>query len=283
MRASPATDFVTALDAPLDLVRRDFSKWAPTVAVFTYALVILNIPGQFAARWMMEEIQSGDPMVLATYYPVIMGGACCSYPLIFVGFAAQAVCLAHVVAGRPAGLMDSLRPVFRLDFMMAYVVSLVVAILAFGTCCFGGFLIWVPLGLVLPTAIEEGTGFGAVSRSMDLSLLRTGPGLFDRPGWKLVALTFAWAVLQGAAGAVAQLPVLVTMGWEAWDALSSGDPEKLALLGSVNPWVSTLGSLLSGTVQLFTNAYFLGGSMLIYRDARELADGRGLEAAIEGS
>lgn len=283
MRASPATDFVTALDAPLDVVRNDFSKWAPTLAVFVYAIVILNIPGQFAARWMMEEIKSGDPMVLATYYPVIIGGACCSYPLIFLGAAAQSVCLAHVVGGRPAGLMDSLRPVFTAPFLLAYLVSLVVTILAFGTCCFGGFLIWVPLGLILPTAIEEGTGMAAVGRSMDLSLMRTGPGLFDRPGWKVVALTFAWAVLQTAVSSVAQVPVIASAGWEAWEAISTGDPEKLAMLGSVNPWVGTLAALLSGTAQLFTNAYFLGGLMLIFRDARELADGRGLEAEIDAS
>ena len=150
------------------------------------------------------------------------------------------------------------------------------------TCCVGGFLVWIPLGLIMPVALEEGVGVQALQRSVDLGMMRTGPAWHERPGWKIVALTLAYFVLSTAAGAVAQVPLLASMGWQFYDALTSGDPSQLATMGTVNPWAATVGMLLSATVRLFSDAYYWAGLFLIYKDARERAEGTALEAAIEG-
>jgi hypothetical protein len=50
----------------------------------------------------------------------------------------------------------------------------------------------------------------------------------------------------------------------------------------VDPWLGTLGALAGAALQMFVYAYALAGPMLVFRDAREFYDGRGLEARIAG-
>lgn len=285
-RATPAVDFITALDAPLDVLRRDFGKWAPTLAILIYSGILLQIPAQFANRWMMEDLQSGEVEAMFAWLPLILGTSCIAFPVLMVGVAAEGVCVGHVVAGRPAGVMDSLRPLGTVNYWIALVISgtfsVIGGLAACLTCGIGGLLVWVPLGLILPVALEEKLGLGSVQRALDLGLMRTGPAWYDRPGFKVGALTLAYGVLTLAAGAVAQVPVFGSMGWEFYDAITSGDPERLATLGTVNPWAATVGMLLGGAVRIFTDTYYWAGLFLIYADARERAGGAGLEAAIEG-
>lgn len=281
-RSTPAVDFITALDAPLDVVRGDFGKWAPTLALLVYSGVLLQIPAQFANRWMVEDLQGGNLESVMGWMPVILGSTCVSLPFLLLGIAAEGICIGHVVAGRPAGVVDSLRPLLSLNYWFALAISGVFSTIAAVSCCIGGFLVWIPLGMIMPVALEEGLGVQSVQRSVDLGLMRTGPAWHDRPGWKVVALTLAYMVLATAAGAVAQVPIFASMGWEMYDAITSGDSARLATMGSVNPWAATVGMLLGATVRLFSDTYYWAGLFLIFRDARERASGAGLEAAIQG-
>lgn len=276
---TPAVDFIAALDAPLDVVRRQLGKAAPTMAVLIFTGVLTQIPTQFVTRYMMADLQSGNLSAVFGWYSAILAASCVSIPLLLIGVAAEAVCIGALVSGRPVDLLSTLRGTFRLHYLLATVLSWMFGLFMAATCCLGSIIL-LPMGLLVPVSLEEGRGIDSIQRSMDLGMMRTGPAWYDRPGWKVLAVTVAYFVLAAAIGTVAQIPVFASMGWEVYDAVKSGDPQRIATLGSVNPWAATVGMLLGGAARLFTDTYYWAGVFLIFRDARERFAGEGLEAAI---
>lgn len=274
----PAVDFIDAVDGPIEVLRRNIGTWAPTMAILITVSVLPNIPAQFAARSFMEDVAAGNlrwELMPVMYLPLLIG-----LPLAFILGAAEFHCVSNAMNGRPTGVLDVLRPCFRLKFLLAYFVYMVFACTGVMTCCFGGFLLFVPLGLVVAAATEEGLGADAIRRSVDLGLMRTGPNVLDRPGWKIVALMLSSYLLTVAGASAGQIPVLGSFAWEAYDAVTSGDPSRIATLGTVNPWASTVGILLTAGVRVFTDALFAAGTILIFRDAVLRQDAADLERAI---
>lgn len=281
--ATPATDFISALDAPLRVIREDIRRWGPPMAVFSLTMAAVQIPGQFVVQAFSESIRRGD---LPNPYSVALSLAI-ALPFLLIlsilGYAAQFFCIADVTAGRPAGVWSSLRQTFSWSYAAAMIVHGLLGLLTAITCCVGGFLLLVPFAFIPAAAVDEGRGWNVAGRSIELAMLQTGPAWYDRPGWKVVALTAATLALSVGANAVVQLPMMVVMSWGTFQAISSGDLDRIQELGMVNPWLSTVTILLASGVQMFTTTYYLAGTFLIFRDARDRFEGRQLEAAIEGT
>lgn len=277
---SPATNVVAALDTPFRIAKERFGEYAPTIGVCTLLGAIPNVAQQFLVQEFQGAMSANDPAALLSSLPLMYVGPCLGALGMAVGYALEASCVANVLAGRGGGLGEALRPVASGRFWLGYTLAAVFSGIGYACCCFGGFILLLPFGLMLPALLVEQQGVAALSRSVDLSLQRTGPGFFDRPGWKVVAAMAASMAVAMAFGQAAALPVYISMGSAFFDAIRSGHPELLQQ-GGVNPWAGTATVLMNAGVRIFTDTYGLMAVFLIFADARKRLGGADLARAIE--
>ncbi len=215
MAPSPASSFVVAADAPVGVLRNNLRRWAPFITVLGLTRMGLVVALGAAKKTESPELWG----TLATAAWVASGLAEALGVGIGVEGDVPTVRKLAAAAARPAVWLAYLATGF---WAMMACQGLPAAIL-------------VLIGRLLPVAMMERRGLGAVARAVRLALAPTGPRWHDRPVFKLAALV----VLR-----------------------------------------VTFTAPLMAAAQLLVGVYHWTGIFLIYRDARDIVDGRTLEAAI---
>jgi hypothetical protein len=277
---SPSTDVVAALDAPFLFARTRFAEYAPTIAACVFLGVLPGLPMVFLSAYVQGMAQT-DPTATLKLLPLVYVGPCVGVVGITLGYAMEAACIANILAGRDAGLGEAFSRIASARFWLAYLLAFLLNGIGHAFCCFGGFLLVLPFGLMVPSILEEGLGAEAVNRSMQLSLQKTGPGFFDRPGWKAVAVVAVSLVVAMAFTQAASIPLYMSMGSRIYDAIRSGNVDAIQQGGMVDPWVSIVTQLLQACARVFTDTYGIAGMFLIFRDARARLGGADLDRLIE--
>jgi hypothetical protein len=280
---TPAADLVTALDGPFTFLRTRFREYGPTVALCVFVSVLPNLPTSFVAGWMQSTIVSGggDPARMLAILPFMYVGPCLSILFIAVGMAIEAACVANVLAGRGGGFGEAFGRVLTGRFALGWLVAALLNGMAYAFCCFGGFALYIPFGLMVPALLEEDRGIEALPRSIELSLQKTGADFWDRPGFKTAAVGVVSYIVLMALGQVTALPMWVSMGTHFYQSVKSGNPEAMAQAGMIDPWASVLTQLLQGAVRIFTDTYTYAGILLVFHDARRRFGGADLERLID--
>lgn len=279
---TPSTHLLTALDAPFRFLRERFSDYAPTVSVLVViSAAVSAVQGFVTSRNMLPTAGGADPFeglkALPAFYAMLLPGI-----LIFaVCSAAQAVCVGRVLANKDASLGACFGALASPRLWGPLIATLLVMGVNLACCCYGGFLIMLPLGLILPAALDEDLGLSAIPRSFAVSMTRTGPEFFDRPGWKVVAVALAGWLAAMALGMVAAIPTYVVLGQAYFEAIKSGHPENITkAVASLPVWVTTANAVLGSFARVFPSVYGYAAVFLIYRDAVARVDGSDLEKMI---
>lgn len=280
---SPSTDIIAALDGPFVFARRRFAEYAPTVAICILLGVVPAIPQAFLGEHFQQLLttQGGDPMDVLKVLPLMYIGPCVSILGLALGFALEAAIIGNLIAGRGAGFGEALRVVGTGRFWIGWILAGFLNGIGWAFCCFGGFLLIVPFGLMVAGLVLEGRGIDCLQRSVELSFQKTGPGLFDRPGWKVAAVVVVSYTVTQAFAQAASLPLVISMFSNMFDAIKSSDPEAVQRMGMVSPWLTVATQILTAAARVFTDTYALAGAFLIFRDAAARQGGADLEKLIE--
>lgn len=275
----PSVNLIEAVDAPFTFLKQHFWDYAPTVLVGVLFGVLPALPSAFLATYL-QNINPNDPASLALL-PLAYIAPCFTYIGMALGYALEAACIANILAGRGGGLGEAAELLASVRFWVGYTAAALLNGIGYAFCCFGGFLLVLPFGLIMPAVLEEKLGLEAINRSITLSLQKTGPELFDRPGWKAVAVLIVGTAVSIAFSQAVTLPIYLSMGNQLFEAIQSGNLQMLEQAGMVDPWVSITVSLLAVPGRVLTDTYGIAGMLLIFRDARARLDGADLERALE--
>lgn len=278
---TPATHFAAALDAPFIFARQRFREYAPTIAICVLLGVLPGIPQAFIAQQFQTRMQGGNPFESLALMPLMYVAPCLTFLAMVIGLAVESACIANILDGRGGGFGAAVSRVRSGRFWSGYAVSAFLNGIGVAFCCFGGFLLVIPFGLMIGALLDENRGVDAIARSTELSLQKTGPGLFDRPGWKAAAVfVVAYVILMVLAQAAA-LPMYVSMGSTMFEAIKSGHPEAMQQAGMIDPWLQVVATLVNAVGRVFIDTYAIAGTLLVFRDAKDRLGGADLARLID--
>lgn len=275
---SPSTHLVTALDLPFRFLRDKFPAYAPTVGVLTAACLAANVVQAFLMEGFVADPE--DPLRLYRS-PLPMLGMGLQFSVMGVAATARAVCVANALAGRDTSLAACFAPLLRPRLWAPLLAAAGIVGIHLMCCCYGASILLLPLGLILPAALDEGLGLRAIARSVEVSMWKVGPDFFDRPGWKVVAVRLAEYLVTMALGSMAAIPMFFVMGGAMWEAIASGHPELVTQsMQNIPMWVTMSMGILGTLFGVFPAIYGSAATFQIYRDAVARHDGADLERLI---
>jgi hypothetical protein len=266
------TGLLPALVAPARLLARHIGRWLPLVGVLA---MVSALPIAFLRVVLPDALSllagSLDEDALLVALAALSTLLLMRLVIELASFMFAFVILADLTAGRPPDLLAGLRRLASWRLQGAWLVAGFAEQAAISLWFVGGGAVLVPFGLVTTAAYEEGTGFGAFQRSLQLGTLRTGPGAMDQPGRRLaVAVTAAFFVgfLVNTAYTLLSFATLLS-GPSSLDLLISG--RALDNLGALLPAYGAsdivIGMVLA-PLALLPTIYMMTAQQMLYWQGR---------------
>lgn len=282
MTPPPASPPLRAvLDAPIRLLQQH----APVLLPWVLALEAVSLlPNTAVVFWQSTQppldMSLGLDLAFAKMMAATWGAVGLGWLVRLAAVLALLRMLQVCLDGRTPDSDDTLGVAFSPRFYGTALMKSLFIWLGAMFCVVPGAALAVLLGLTAPVMLHEGiTGFQAFDRSY--RLVMHGRGVWGRTALIQVLLAGGvyWA-MTWVLSTMASLPVLIWT-WVATFGMLTQGGDAPSVAPTAPLWATLLTQAIMVLARAVSDLYLAGALLLIYREARDRAEGGDLEAALQ--